>query len=88
MLDMNTTFGTYMKQIITDISPPLSYLKVLICSLDAFLISAFNSMKFSKTSNFFLMKKAHVYLEKSSIKVRTYQYPFKDVMGIGLLISE
>ena len=69
-------------------SPPLSYLKILILIPEAFSIKAFNSKKNSHTSDFFLRKKIHVYLEKSSIKVRRYLYPFMDVIGIGPLISE
>ena len=69
-------------------SPPLSDLNILILILEAFLIKAFNSEIFSHTSDFFLRKKTHVYLEKSSIKVRRYLDPFMDVTGIRLLISE
>ena len=69
-------------------SLPLSYLKILIFFLDAFSIKAFNSMNFSKTSDFFLIKKTHVYLGKSSMKFRTYLDPFMDVIGIGPLILE
>src|SRR5882757_8538747 len=69
-------------------SPPLSDLGILILSLEAFSIKAFNSEKFSHTSDLFFRKKTHVYLEKSSIKVRRYLDPFMDVMGIGPLISE
>ena len=64
-------------------SPPLSDLRDLIFLLEAFSTSSFNSMNFSKTSNFFLMKKTQVYLEKSSMKVSTYRDPFIDVVGIG-----
>src|SRR5713226_4106355 len=69
-------------------SPPLSYLNILILSPEAFSIKAFNSEIFSHTSDFVLRKKTHVYLEKSSIKVRRYLDPFMDVTGIGPLISE
>ena len=65
----------------------LSDLKILILSLEAFSIKAFNSEKFPHTSDFFLRKKTHVYLEKSSIKVRRYLDKFMDVIGIRLLIS-
>ena len=54
---------------------------------EAFSIKAFSSHNFSHTSDFFLRKKTHVYLEKSSIKVRLYLDPFMDVIGIGPLIS-
>ena len=53
----------------------------------AFSIKAFNSVNFSKTSNFFLIKWTHVYVEKSSMKVKTYLDSFIDVIGMGLLIS-
>src|SRR5882757_5713486 len=69
-------------------SPPLSDLGILILSPEAFSIKAFNSEKFSHTSNFFLRNKTHVYLEKSSIKVRRYLDPFMDVTGIRPLIPE
>ena len=69
-------------------SPPLSDLNILILILEAFSIKAFNSENFSHTSDFFLRKKTHVYLEKSSIKVRIYLYPFMYVIGIRPLISE
>ena len=88
MLDMNATFRNISRKSSLIYSPTLSHLKILIFFPDAFSISAFNSMNFSKTSDFFLMKKAHVYLEKSSVKVITYRDHFKDVMGIGPLISE
>ena len=88
MLDLNTNFGTYMKKLINDIFPTIIRSKIFDLFPNAFSISAFNSMNSSKTSDFFLMKKAHVYLEKLSIKVRTYQDPFNYVMGIGPLISE
>ena len=68
-------------------SPPLSYIKVLILSPKEFSIKAFNSEIFSHTSDFFFRKKTHVYLEKSSIKVRRYLDPFMDVIGIVPLIS-
>ena len=68
-------------------SPPLSDLNILILSPKAFSIKAFSSVNFSHTSDFFLRKKTHVYLEKSSIKVRRYLDPFMDVTGIGPLIS-
>ena len=69
-------------------SPPLSYIKILILIPKAFSIKAFSSENFSHTSNFFLRNKIHMYLEKSSIKVRRYLYPFMDVTGIGPVISE
>ena len=69
-------------------SPLLSDFKILILSPETFSIKAFNSEIFSHTSDFFLRKKTHVYLEKSSIKVRRYLDPFMDVIGIGTLISE
>ena len=56
--------------------------------LDAFSIKAFNSVNFSQTSDFFFIKKTHVYLEKSSIKFGMYLDPFMDVIGMGPLISE
>ena len=67
-------------------SPPLSDLKILILSPEAFSIMAFNSEIFSHTFDFFLRKTTHVYLEKSSIKVRRYLDPFMNVTGIGSLI--
>ena len=69
-------------------SPPLSYLNILILSPEAFSIKALSSENFSHTSELFLRKKTHVYLEKSSIKVRRYLYPFMNVIGIGTMISE
>ena len=69
-------------------SPPLSDLKILIFRPYAFSIKAFSSVIFSHTSDFFLRKKTHVYLEKSSIKVRRYLNPFMDVIGMGPLKSE
>ena len=69
-------------------SLPLSYLNILIFCPDAFSIKAFNSVNVSKTFDFFLIKKTHEYLEKSSMKVKTYLDPFMDVIGIGLMISE
>ena len=56
-------------------------LKVLIFWPDAFSSKAFNSVNFSQTSDFFLIKKTHVYLEKSSIKVIRYLDKFMDVIG-------
>ena len=88
MLDLRKNLGEYVQKIIMTYSPPLSYLKILILSPEAFSIKAFNSEIFSHTSDFFLRKKTHVYLEKSSIKVRRYLDPFMDVIGIRPLISE
>ena len=68
--------------------PPLSYWKDMIFLSEAFSTDAFNSMNFSNTSDFFLMKKTQVYLENSSMKMSTYWDQFIYVFGIGPLISE
>ena len=82
MLYLNTTLEHICSKSLLTYSPPLSYLNIFILSLEEFSIKAFSSVNFSHTSDFFLGKKTHVYLEKSSIKVRRYLDPFMDVIGI------
>ena len=86
MLDMNTLWENMYRNSLLTYSPPLSDLKILIFWPDAFSIKAFNLVNFSQTSDFFLIKKTHVYLEISSIKFITYIDPFMDVIGMGPMI--
>ena len=76
-----------MKQINIEIVPTIIKSQYLDLKPRGISIKAFNSEKVSHTSDFFLRKKTHVYLEKSSIKVRRYLDPFMDVIGIIPLIS-
>ena len=88
MLDLNTTLGEYVQKIITDILPSIIISQYLYLNPRGIFDQGLQFRKFSHTSDFFLRKKTHVYLEKYSIKVRRYLDPFMDVTSIGPLISK
>ena len=88
MLDLNTTLGAYVQQLISNIILPIIRFQYLDVNPRCILDQGLQFNEFFTYFRLFFRKKTHVYLEKSSIKVRIYLDPFMDVTGIGPLILE
>ena len=77
-----------MQKIITNILPSIIRSQDIDLNPRGIFNQGLQFKKNSHTSDFFLRKKTHVYLEKSSIKVIRYLDTLMEVTGIILLISE